>query len=87
MEAHARTWTSHSRKLLGFLGAHPLRSQAPFMDMAISALLTGWTLMDHVSSLVVRPSFPPYSCDLRSSLLNFTFPLLLDIFFQLHLHG
>lgn len=42
----------HTAENSWFLGSpSPQVSQAPFMDMAISALQTGWTLMDHVSSV------------------------------------
>lgn len=58
MDAHARTWTSQSRKLLVSWGPSPQSSQAPFMEMAISALQTGWTLMDRVSSVSDCKAFP-----------------------------
>lgn len=49
----------HTAENYWFLGSpSPQVSQAPFMDMAISALQTGWTLMDHVSSVSDCKAFP-----------------------------
>lgn len=49
----------HAAENSCFFGSpSPQISQGPFMDMAISALQTGWTLMDPVSSVTNCKTFP-----------------------------